>query len=77
MELYIHPNSKKSLKLCISTINETYHEDIYSIDFFTIPTPTRLMGKNKEIINNWRICMNNKQKNKLLQNSDLYNDIIF
>ncbi len=67
---------QKELKICLSTINNSYEEDIYKINFLTIPTPTRLMGKDYKIINEWRFYMNDKQKNKLLRNSDLYENIL-
>ncbi len=77
MDLYFIPIVEKPLKICISTINSTYdEEDIYKINFLTIPTPTRLMGKDRNIIKKWRLHMNYKQKNKLLKNSDLYKDIL-
>ncbi len=67
---------KPFLQLSITNINKSYNENIYEINFLNCPTPSRLMGKDKEIIKKWRIHMNNQQKNGLLKNGDIYKDIV-
>ncbi len=70
-------SSKKTVpEICISNINNTYNEDIYNINFLNCPTPTRLMGKDNELIKKWRLYMDYKQKNGLLKNDDLYKYIL-
>lgn len=77
MELSLSPSYKKiSLKISISNINNTYYENIYNINFLHCPTPTRLMGKDVELIEKWRVNMDYKQKNGLLENNDLYKYIL-
>ncbi len=65
-------NKNKDLKISMIDVNSTYNENIQNINFLTIPTPTRLMGKDKEYIKKWRIYMDYKQKNGLLKNEDFY-----
>lgn len=67
---------KSNPKICIMNINNTYYENIYNINFLNCPTPTRLMGKDKETIKKWRLYMDYKQKNRLLNNDDLYKHIL-
>lgn len=76
MEVTYLSKNNKCLKISLFHINESYEQDIYDINFLTIPTPSRLMGKDINIIKNWRIYMNDKQKNGLLKNNDLYKFIL-
>ncbi len=69
-------SKRKNLKICILNVNNTYDEDIYNINFLTIPTPSRLMGKDSNLIKKWRLQMDYKQKNGLLKKDDLYTFIL-
>ncbi len=72
----VESSKKMSLNICILNVNNTYDEDIYNINFLTIPTPTRLMGKDSKLIKKWRLQMDYKQKNGLLKKDDLYTFIL-
>ncbi len=72
----VESSKRKNLKICILNVNNTYDEDIYNINFLTIPTPSRLMGKDSNLIKKWRLQMDYKQKNGLLKKDDLYTFIL-
>ena len=76
MEVTYLPKNDNHLKISLFHINETYEQDIYDINFLTIPTPSRLLGKDSSIIKKWRLSMNDKQKKGLLKNDDLYKFIL-
>ncbi len=76
MEVTYLPKKNNHPKISLFHINESYEQDIYDINFLTIPTPTRLMGKDSTIIRNWRLRMDYKQKHGLLKNGDLYKFIL-
>jgi hypothetical protein len=67
---------KSNPKISIMNINNTYCENIYNINFLNCPTPSRLMGKDSETIIKWRLYMDYKQKNGLLNNDDFYKHIL-
>jgi hypothetical protein len=72
----LYTSNKNSLKLSMFHINNTYEENIYNINFLNCPTPSRLMGKDSELIRKWRLHMDYKQKNGILKNDDLYRFIL-